>query len=74
MIASKTQSVGIRKGPCTGRRNEARIWSTRALVADEIFWSDDRIDDAVSWHDHGRVGGSANIYASGMPALPSPFA
>jgi 2-hydroxychromene-2-carboxylate isomerase len=44
-------------------------------VGDEIFWGDDRLEDAISWHKHGQVrGGRINIYPSGMPALPSPSA
>ena len=24
-------------------------------VGDELFWGDDRLDDAINWHRHGRV-------------------
>lgn len=26
------------------------------VVGDELFWGDDRLDDAISWYRHGRVG------------------
>jgi 2-hydroxychromene-2-carboxylate isomerase len=25
------------------------------VVGDEVFWGDDRLEDAISWHQHGQV-------------------
>jgi 2-hydroxychromene-2-carboxylate isomerase len=25
------------------------------VVGDQLFWGDDRLDDAISWAKHGRV-------------------
>jgi 2-hydroxychromene-2-carboxylate isomerase len=41
----------------TDAARELSIFDSPTLVVDrELFWGDDRLEDAVSWYRHGRVG------------------
>jgi len=43
------------------------------VVGRELFWGDDRLEDAISWYRHGRVGHSANhSYAMTPRDVPEP--
>jgi 2-hydroxychromene-2-carboxylate isomerase len=37
------------------------------VVGSELFWGDDRLDDAISWHRHGRVRLSADTTPRDIP-------
>jgi 2-hydroxychromene-2-carboxylate isomerase len=40
----------------TGIARELGIFGSPTFVVErELFWGDDRLDDAISWHRHGRV-------------------
>jgi len=43
------------------------------VVGGELFWGDDRLEDAVSWYRHGRVGHLADTSnALTQPDIPEP--
>ena len=38
-------------------------------VGRELFWGDDRLDDAISWHRHGRVRAADDPWVTGREVL-----
>jgi len=59
-VLDKAQSpeiVGALKSETTYCRDLGVFGSPTFVVGGEIFWGDDRLDDAVSWLKHGQVQG-----------------
>jgi 2-hydroxychromene-2-carboxylate isomerase len=42
------------------------------VVGGELFWGDDRLEDAVSWYRHGRVGHLPDTSNAMQPDIPEP--
>jgi 2-hydroxychromene-2-carboxylate isomerase len=50
----------------TDRARELGVFGSPTFVVDgELFWGDDRLEDTVSWHRHGRVVRQQPDYAAG---------
>jgi 2-hydroxychromene-2-carboxylate isomerase len=56
IAAASAESVGRAYDENTRKARELNIFGSPTFVArGELFWGDDRLDDAVAWHTNGTL-------------------